>query len=145
MTPNDCLSLDSLGLQVDQQWKVATCNQCHYIIDPPKIIQHITKAHKLEIPNMDRARNIIEAANLRPHLAAVLRNDHDDDDDDDNNDEDNAGFLPGSAAVMCLPVHAGFKCLVCLYVCTLKASSMRAHIARHHPKEPKHISCGSGG
>lgn len=132
---SDRLSLGSLGLQVDQQWKVATCNHCHYIIDPPKIIQHITKAHKMHIPNTDLARNIIDAANLRPHLA-VLSNDHDDDDDDDNNDGDNAGFLHGSAAVKGLPVHAGFKCLIFLDVCTLKASSMRAHIARHHPKEP---------
>ncbi|KAK9244362.1 hypothetical protein V1506DRAFT_507614 [Lipomyces tetrasporus] len=47
--------------------------------------------------DIDLVRRQITAANLRPHLS-VLRNDHDHGGDDDN-DEDDAGFLPGSAAV----------------------------------------------
>ncbi|KAK9250293.1 hypothetical protein V1507DRAFT_500093 [Lipomyces tetrasporus] len=90
---NDSLRLEHLGFEADHQWRVAVCTRSRYA-------------------DIDLVRRQIAAANLRPHLA-ILRNDHDHVDDDDN-DKDDAGFLPGSAAVKGLPVYAGFKCLICL-------------------------------
>ncbi|KAK9384222.1 hypothetical protein V1515DRAFT_589377 [Lipomyces mesembrius] len=127
MTTNECFSLDNLGLQVDQQWRVAACSRCHYIIDPPRIIQHLTKAHKLDIPDMDSARRIIERANLRPHLAS------DDDSRATAYEFQTPRFLPGSSPVKHLPIYKGSKCLICLNTCTLKKTSMKSHLSRHHP------------
>ncbi|KAK9241774.1 hypothetical protein V1506DRAFT_569353 [Lipomyces tetrasporus] len=87
------------------QWRVAVCTRCQYIVDPQNIVSHILVVHKLDVADIDRVRRTIAASNLRPHLA-----------DDDSGDEDNAGFLPGSAAVKGLPVYAGLKCMICLGV-----------------------------
>ncbi|KAK9357132.1 hypothetical protein V1504DRAFT_479150 [Lipomyces starkeyi] len=141
ITENDCLHLDGLGFQVDQKWRVAVCTRCQYIVDPQKIISHILQVHRLTIPDIDQARRTIDAANLRPHLTVRSHSDsndeddEDDDNDDDNDDDDKTGFFPGSRAVTGLPVHAGFKCMICLNTYTVKASSMRSHIARHHPAD----------
>ncbi|ODQ68754.1 hypothetical protein LIPSTDRAFT_31150 [Lipomyces starkeyi NRRL Y-11557] len=138
ITENDCLSLDGLGFHVDHQWKVASCKNCRYIVDPGRIIQHVSKTHKLVIPDIEQARNTIQASGLRPHLAVLSRNSQDDfsSSDDDRearpHDFSTSGFLPGSTPVNHLPIYPGFKCMICLDTCTLKQTSMRSHIFRYH-------------
>ncbi|KAK9357798.1 hypothetical protein V1504DRAFT_436397 [Lipomyces starkeyi] len=147
ITENDCLSLDGLGFHVDHQWKVASCKNCRYIVDPARIIQHVSKTHRLAIPDMEQARNTIHASGLRPHLAVLTRSSQDDysSSDDDSealpHDFSTSGFLPGSTPVKHLRIYQGFKCMICLDTCTLKQSSMRSHIFRHHRgSEGKHYA-----
>ncbi|KAK9427078.1 hypothetical protein V1505DRAFT_318170, partial [Lipomyces doorenjongii] len=128
--------------------EIATCNQCHYIIDPPRINHHLTNAHKLDIPDMDQARFIIQGANLRLHLAVLKGNDNYLSADVDDNDRTTGyefqtpGYLPGSIPVKGLPIYKGFKCMICLDTCTLKKTSMTSHISRHHPGEKPNYAAG---
>ncbi|KAK9427010.1 hypothetical protein V1505DRAFT_318287 [Lipomyces doorenjongii] len=138
----DCLSLEGLGFHVDQRWKVATCRRCRYIVDPQNIINHVQKAHRLNIPNIEQARRGVDAVKLRTHLAVVSHEDEGShyymsDDDDDAT----VWFLPGSRALTGLPVYQGFKCMICLGTCTLTKASMRSHIFRNHRgSEAKHYA-----
>ncbi|KAK9241520.1 hypothetical protein V1506DRAFT_569446 [Lipomyces tetrasporus] len=128
-------------------------NACRYIIDPARMIEHVTRLHKLDIPDIEQARGTIQGGKLRPHLAVISQGSHanddyltsDDylpsDDSDSHHDSDRVpvhefskpGFVPGSSPVRHLPVYEGFKCLVCIDTCTIRQRSMRSHIARHHP------------
>ncbi|KAK9384572.1 hypothetical protein V1515DRAFT_624179 [Lipomyces mesembrius] len=141
ITENDCLSLDGLGFHVDHQWKVASCKNCCYIVDPARIIQQVTKANKLAIPDMEQARNTIQASGLRLHLAVLSRSSqHDYLSSDDDREAlthqfSTSGFLPGSTPVKRLPIYLGFKCMIGLDTCTLKQTAMRSHTSRHHPAE----------
>ncbi|KAK9489177.1 hypothetical protein V1508DRAFT_442917, partial [Lipomyces doorenjongii] len=95
-----------LGFTIDDTWKVAICEQCHFIVDKSMIMDHLKGVHKREILNVDAVVQILRMYHLRPHLA-VIWDDTSEDPDllDESDDEDSRSyftppaFRPGSEAL----------------------------------------------
>ncbi|KAK9481506.1 hypothetical protein V1527DRAFT_499697 [Lipomyces starkeyi] len=138
----DVRTVADLGFTIEDTWKVAICEHCHFIVDKSMIIDHLKGIHGLEIRNVNAVLLVLRANHLRIHLA-VIWDDNMEHQLDDSDDEDRGplffnppAFRPGSAALQGIPVHDGFKCQLCEqrqhHVCTTTKKGMRTHYSRYH-------------
>ncbi|KAK9349615.1 hypothetical protein V1523DRAFT_181017 [Lipomyces doorenjongii] len=137
-------AMADLGFTIDDTWKVAICEQCHFIVDKSMIIDHLKGVHKREILNVDAVMQILRMYHLRPHLA-VIWDDTSEDLLDESDDEDRQSyftppaFRPGSGALQRIQIKDGFKCHLCEerlhHMCVTTKEGLRTHHARYHRGE----------
>ncbi|KAK9357797.1 hypothetical protein V1504DRAFT_30889 [Lipomyces starkeyi] len=112
-------TLDDIGFSYENTWQVAICDFCHFVVDMPMVIEHLTSVHGLEVPNANAVLLVLRMHRLRPHLA-ITWDDAIEDQLDESDDESQGiqlfnppAFRPGSAPLQGIPVQDGFKCQLC--------------------------------
>ncbi|KAK9481511.1 hypothetical protein V1527DRAFT_385203, partial [Lipomyces starkeyi] len=138
----DPRTMADLGCTIEDTWQVAICDLCHFVVDMPMVIEHLTSVHGLEVPNANAVLLVLRMHRLRPHLA-IIWDDAIEDQLDESDDESQGiqlfnppAFRPGSAPLQGIPVQDGFKCQLCeqrlRQVCVTSKEGMRTHYKRHH-------------
>ncbi|KAK9311043.1 hypothetical protein V1524DRAFT_457723 [Lipomyces starkeyi] len=84
-------TLDDIGFSHENTWQVAICDCCHFVVDMPMVIEHLTSVHGLEVPNTNDVLLVLRMHRLRPHLAIIW--DDTIEDQLDESDDESQGIL----------------------------------------------------